>query len=64
MPGVFVAGDVRTGSIKRLAAAAGEGTMAIQYVHRYCSPPRQQKENPSQPATGRDPAPATSSSAH
>jgi thioredoxin reductase (NADPH) len=34
-PGVFVAGDVRKGSIKRLASAVGEGAMAVQFVH-YC----------------------------
>jgi thioredoxin reductase len=32
-PGVFVAGDVRKGSIKRLASAVGEGAMAVQFVH-------------------------------
>ena len=63
MPGVFVAGDVRNGSIKRLAAAAGEGTMAIQYVHQYCRSALQQQETPSPPAERRDPASATSSSA-
>jgi thioredoxin reductase (NADPH) len=35
VPGVFVAGDVRKGSIKRLTAAAGEGAMAVQLVHQY-----------------------------
>jgi thioredoxin reductase (NADPH) len=35
MPGVFAAGDVRHGSVKRVAAAVGEGGMAIQSVHRY-----------------------------
>jgi thioredoxin reductase (NADPH) len=35
MPGVFVAGDVRKGSIKRLTAAVGEGAMAVQYIHHY-----------------------------
>jgi thioredoxin reductase (NADPH) len=35
VPGVFVAGDVRKGSVKRLTAAAGEGAMAIQLVHEY-----------------------------
>jgi thioredoxin reductase (NADPH) len=35
MPGVFVAGDVRKGSVKRLTAAVGEGAMAIQFVHQY-----------------------------
>jgi thioredoxin reductase (NADPH) len=35
IPGVFAAGDVRHGSVKRVAAAVGEGGMAIQSVHRY-----------------------------
>jgi thioredoxin reductase (NADPH) len=35
MPGVFVAGDVRKGSVKRLTAAVGEGAMAIQFIHQY-----------------------------
>ena len=35
MPGVFAAGDVRHGSIKRVASAVGEGAMAIAFVHRY-----------------------------
>ncbi len=34
MPGVFAAGDVRAGNIKRVAAAVGEGSMAISFVHR------------------------------
>jgi thioredoxin reductase (NADPH) len=35
MPGVFVAGDVRHGSIKRVASAVGEGAMAVQFVHQH-----------------------------
>ena len=35
MPGVFAAGDVRHGSVKRVASAVGEGAVAIQLVHRY-----------------------------
>ena len=35
LPGVFVAGDVRKGSVKRIASAVGEGAMAVQYIHRY-----------------------------
>lgn len=35
MPGVFVAGDVRKGSVKRLASAVGEGAMAVQFTHEY-----------------------------
>jgi thioredoxin reductase (NADPH) len=34
-PGVFAAGDVRAGSVKRVAAAVGEGAMAVQLVHEY-----------------------------
>jgi thioredoxin reductase (NADPH) len=37
VPGVFVAGDVRHGSIKRCASAVGEGSIAIQFVHQYLS---------------------------
>ncbi len=35
LPGVFVAGDVRHGSVKRVASAVGEGSMAVMYVHQY-----------------------------
>ena len=35
VPGVFVAGDVRHRSVKRIASAVGEGAMAVQAVHRY-----------------------------
>jgi thioredoxin reductase (NADPH) len=37
IPGVFAAGDVRHGSIKRCASAVGEGAMAISIIHRYLS---------------------------
>ncbi|MBK5096134.1 MAG: FAD-dependent oxidoreductase [Gemmatimonadetes bacterium] len=37
LPGVFVAGDVRHGSVKRVASAVGEGSMAVMYVHRHLS---------------------------
>ena len=32
-PGIFAAGDVRSGSVKRVASAVGEGAMAVQFVH-------------------------------
>jgi thioredoxin reductase (NADPH) len=35
VPGIFAAGDVRSGSTKRCAAAAGEGSMAVQFVHEH-----------------------------
>jgi thioredoxin reductase (NADPH) len=34
LPGVFAVGDVRSGSLKRVAAAVGEGSMAVQFVHK------------------------------
>jgi len=33
VPGIFAAGDVRSGSIKRVASAVGEGSTAISFVH-------------------------------
>jgi thioredoxin reductase (NADPH) len=35
LPGVFVAGDVRSQSMKRVASAVGEGSMAVHFVHEY-----------------------------
>jgi thioredoxin reductase (NADPH) len=37
VPGVFVAGDVRYGSVKRVASGVGEGSIAVQFVHQYLS---------------------------
>ncbi|MFS0516736.1 FAD-dependent oxidoreductase [Nostoc sp. UIC 10607] len=37
VPGIFAAGDARSGSIKRVASGVGEGSIAIQFVHRYLS---------------------------
>ena len=34
-PGVFAAGDVRSGSIKRVASAVGEGATAVRMIHQY-----------------------------
>jgi thioredoxin reductase (NADPH) len=42
LPGVFAAGDVRSGSTKRCATAVGEGAMAVQFVHGHLSQPVQQ----------------------
>ncbi len=39
MPGVFAVGDVRYGSVKRVASAVGEGSVAIQFVHEYLKAP-------------------------
>jgi thioredoxin reductase (NADPH) len=35
VPGVFACGDVRSGPVKRVAAAVGEGSMSIAFVHQY-----------------------------
>jgi thioredoxin reductase (NADPH) len=35
VPGVFAVGDVRHGSIKRVASSVGEGSIAVQFVHQY-----------------------------
>ena len=35
VPGIFVAGDVRARSIKRVASAVGEGSMAVSLIHEY-----------------------------
>jgi thioredoxin reductase (NADPH) len=37
VPGIFVAGDVRHGSIKRVASSVGEGSIAVQFIHQYLS---------------------------
>jgi thioredoxin reductase (NADPH) len=34
LPGVFAVGDVRSGSIKRVASAVGEGSIAISFIHK------------------------------
>jgi thioredoxin reductase (NADPH) len=39
LPGVFVAGDVRADSVKRVASAVGDGAMAVSLVHRYLEKP-------------------------
>lgn len=37
VPGIFVAGDVRRGSVKRVASGVGEGSIAVQFIHQYLS---------------------------
>jgi thioredoxin reductase (NADPH) len=44
-PGVFAIGDVRSGSVKRVAAGVGEGGMAIAYAHQYLSLQRDAERN-------------------
>ena len=39
LPGVFAAGDVRSGSVKRCASAVGEGGMAVSFVHTHIARP-------------------------
>jgi thioredoxin reductase (NADPH) len=35
VPGIFATGDVRHGSVKRVASAVGEGSIAVQFIHQY-----------------------------
>lgn len=37
IPGIFVAGDVRAGSVKRVASGVGEGAIAVSFIHQYLS---------------------------
>jgi thioredoxin reductase (NADPH) len=46
MPGVFAAGDVRHGSVKRVASAVGEGSIAIRLVHEHAAPAIPVRERP------------------
>ena len=46
VPGIFACGDVRASTVKRVAAAVGEGSMAIAFVHQYLAirrPPRRRR---------------------
>ena len=40
IPGVFAAGDIRHGSVKRVASAVGEGSIAVQMIHQYLATSR------------------------
>ena len=52
VPGVFAAGDVRFGSIKRVASAVGEGAVAVQEIEQYLATPAREASahEPSPPA--------------
>ena len=38
MPGVFAVGDVRAGSVKRVASGVGEGSVVVQAIHQFLNP--------------------------
>jgi thioredoxin reductase (NADPH) len=46
VPGVFAAGDIRSGSMKRVAAASGEGASAVPLVHAYLAPAPEDQPTP------------------
>ena len=46
VPGVYAAGDVRSGSTKRCATAVGEGAMAVQFVHEHLGRPLTRRPAP------------------
>jgi thioredoxin reductase (NADPH) len=37
-PGIFAVGDVRSGSVKRVAASVGEGSVVVQAIHQFLHP--------------------------
>jgi thioredoxin reductase (NADPH) len=55
LPGVFAAGDVRHGSVKRVAAAVGEGAATIPLVHRYLARAAAGQKTPAPARTPADP---------
>jgi thioredoxin reductase (NADPH) len=60
MPGVFAAGDVRHGSVKRVASAVGEGAATIPLVHRYLARAAAGRKPPGGQHTRRGFSPASS----
>ena len=50
LPGVFAAGDVRRGSVKRVAAAVGEGAATVPLIHRYLARAAAGQKTPPRPA--------------
>jgi thioredoxin reductase (NADPH) len=60
VPGIFACGDVRFGPVKRVAAAVGEGSMAIAFVHQYLKgESARQPVGESSAAAGLHPAPSS-----
>jgi thioredoxin reductase (NADPH) len=55
LPGVFAAGDVRRGSVKRVAAAVGEGAATVPLVHRYLARAAAAHKTPPRPAPRQHP---------
>ena len=53
LAGVFAAGDVRSGSVKRVASAVGEGAMAVQMVHEHLASARSDGRHEQQQKTRR-----------
>jgi thioredoxin reductase (NADPH) len=62
LPGVFAAGDVRRGSVKRVASAVGEGAATIPLVHRYLARPPARR-GPVAPSPAGTPATGTQAAA-
>jgi thioredoxin reductase (NADPH) len=56
LPGVFAAGDVRRGSVKRVASAVGEGAATIPLIHRYLARATAATRSPRRPVTPSWPA--------
>ncbi len=52
LPGLFAVGDVRSGSVKRVASAVGEGSVVVSQVHDFLQAPAQRHERPQESAAG------------
>jgi thioredoxin reductase len=63
LPGVFAAGDVRRGSVTRVASAVGEGAATIPLVHRYLHTTADHRPAPAAPSLASAPATGTPSAA-
>ncbi|MCG8546004.1 MAG: FAD-dependent oxidoreductase [Alphaproteobacteria bacterium] len=50
-PGVYAVGDIRSGSVKRVASAVGEGSVVVSTVHRYLEETHRRQDQPSEPET-------------
>jgi thioredoxin reductase (NADPH) len=58
LPGVFAVGDVRAGSVKRVASAVGDGSVVVSSVHRYLAEPAESARPDRAPAAGPSTLPA------
>ncbi|GAB2463255.1 hypothetical protein GCM10027073_61600 [Streptomyces chlorus] len=64
LPGVFAAGDVRSGSVKRVASAVGEGAVAVRLVQEHLAQEGNLVRPPDADSTRRRPTPMSAAATH